>query len=166
MGLDKTCASITPTPSFQHTYAYMIPGIRTSSALVLRWASPKQVYSPVSSTSESLSRLLQGPAHRHHSLTMWYPRHMLQKRIAVFYGGATIAGASSGLLAFAISYMSGIDGLLGWSWIFVRMIPITLALSPGPNSRQIIEGLATIVVGLVATFGPPLSTPLAKDFRL
>ena len=65
------------------------------------------------------TRLLQGPANHDHSLTMWYPRHMLQKRIAVFYGGATIAGAFSGLLAFGISYMSGIDGLLGWSWIFV-----------------------------------------------
>ena len=29
------------------------------------------------------------------------------------------AGAFSGLLAFGISFMSGLEGRLGWSWIFV-----------------------------------------------
>ncbi|KAI9068188.1 MFS general substrate transporter [Trametes sanguinea] len=67
-------------------------------------------------------------------LTMWYPRHMVQYRIGLFWGGATFAGAFSGLLAFAISFMSGKAGLLGWSWIFI------------------IEGLITIVVAVVAFF--------------
>ncbi|KAH9923112.1 MFS general substrate transporter [Amylocystis lapponica] len=67
-------------------------------------------------------------------LTLWYPRHMLQYRVGLFYGGATIAGAFSGLLAFGISYMSGTRGLLGWSWIFI------------------LEGIATVVVGFVAFF--------------
>ena len=44
---------------------------------------------------------------------------MLQYRVGVFFGGATLAGAFSGLLAFGISFMSGTAGLLGWSWIFV-----------------------------------------------
>ncbi|KAI0922612.1 hypothetical protein AcW1_002787 [Taiwanofungus camphoratus] len=67
-------------------------------------------------------------------LTLWYPRHMLQYRVGLFYGGATIAGAFSGLLAFAISFMSGTSGLLGWSWIFI------------------LEGIATAVVGAIAFF--------------
>lgn len=46
---------------------------------------------------------------------------MLQFRFGLFYGGAAVAGAFSGLLAFAISFMSGTDGRLGWSWIFVRV---------------------------------------------
>ena len=50
---------------------------------------------------------------------MWYPRHMLQTRMAIFWGGATLAGAFSGLLAFAISFMDGTAGLEGWAWIFV-----------------------------------------------
>ena len=53
------------------------------------------------------------------SLTMFYPRHMLQFRVGLFWGGATVAGAFSGLLAYGISFMSGTRGLLGWSWIFV-----------------------------------------------
>lgn len=54
------------------------------------------------------------------SLTLWYPRHALQFRIGIFFGGASLALAFSGLLAFSIGYMSGIQGLEGWSWIFVR----------------------------------------------
>ncbi|KAI0692597.1 MFS general substrate transporter [Cerioporus squamosus] len=70
--------------------------------------------------------------------TLWYPRNMIQTRLAIFWGGATFAGAFSGLLAYAISFMAGTDGLLGWSWIFVWIF--------------IIEGLFTVVVGFVALF--------------
>ncbi|KAK0201075.1 MFS general substrate transporter [Desarmillaria ectypa] len=65
-------------------------------------------------------------------LTLWYPRHQLQLRIGYFFGAASLAGAFSGLLAFAISFMSGTRGLLGWSWIFI------------------IEGSATVTVGLLS----------------
>ncbi|CAL1715339.1 unnamed protein product [Somion occarium] len=67
-------------------------------------------------------------------LTFWYPRHMLQFRVGLFWGGATVAGAFSGLLAFGISFMSGRHGLLGWSWIFI------------------IEGIATVAVGILGFF--------------
>ncbi len=56
------------------------------------------------------------------SFTLWYPRHMLLTRMSIFIGGASFAGAFSGLLAYGISFMSGTAGLLGWSWIFVRTI--------------------------------------------
>ncbi|KAJ3714828.1 major facilitator superfamily domain-containing protein [Lentinula raphanica] len=68
-------------------------------------------------------------------LSLWYPRNALQSRIGLFFGAATIAGAFSGLFAFAISFMSGTRGLLGWSWIFI------------------IEGILTVTVGLVAFLG-------------
>ncbi|RPD60522.1 MFS general substrate transporter [Lentinus tigrinus ALCF2SS1-7] len=66
--------------------------------------------------------------------TLWYPRHMLHTRMGIFIGGASFAGAFSGLLAYGISFMSGTAGLLGWSWIFI------------------IEGLITVVVGFIALF--------------
>ncbi|KAF9558966.1 MFS general substrate transporter [Agrocybe pediades] len=67
-------------------------------------------------------------------LTLWYPRHALQYRIGLFFGAASLAGAFSGLLAFGISFMSGTRGLLGWSWIFI------------------LEGIATVAVGILAFF--------------
>ncbi|KAG2339535.1 MFS general substrate transporter [Suillus weaverae] len=73
-------------------------------------------------------------------LTLWYPRHMLQYRIGLFFGAATVGGAFSGLLAFGIGYMGGMDGLEVWSWIFM-------------SSFIMLEGLATIVAAIVAFFG-------------
>ncbi|EIN14719.1 MFS general substrate transporter [Punctularia strigosozonata HHB-11173 SS5] len=65
-------------------------------------------------------------------MSIWYPRHMLQYRLGLFYSAATVAGGFSGLLAFAISFMSGTHGLLGWSWIFI------------------LEGSATVGIGILA----------------
>jgi MFS family permease len=65
-------------------------------------------------------------------LTCWYPRSKLQARIGWFLGSASLAGAFSGLLAYAVGFMSGDGGHLGWSWIFI------------------LEGAATVAVGLVA----------------
>ncbi|KAF8125325.1 MFS general substrate transporter [Boletus edulis] len=65
-------------------------------------------------------------------LTMWYPRYMYLYRVALFSGAATMAGAFSGLLAYGINFMNGDGGLEGWSWIFI------------------LEGLATVVVALIA----------------
>lgn len=67
-------------------------------------------------------------------LTLWYPRHMLQYRIGLFFGAATIGGAFSGLLAFGIGYMGGMRGLEAWSWLFM------------------LEGLGTIVAAIIAFF--------------
>lgn len=40
-------------------------------------------------------------------LTIWYKRYELQRRMAVFYAAASLAGAFSGLLAFGIEHMRG-----------------------------------------------------------
>ena len=88
--------------------------------------------------------------------SLWYPRYMLQTRIAMFWAGASLSGAFSGLLAFGISFMSGTAGLLGWSWIFVSISVNALLPSAAAarsfSSRQILEGLATILVGAAAYF--------------
>ncbi|KAJ9666207.1 hypothetical protein H2201_003641 [Coniosporium apollinis] len=67
-------------------------------------------------------------------ITMWYCRHEAQFRQALFFSAASIAGAFSGLLAFAIAKMDGIGGQEGWRWIFI------------------LEGLLTVVVAIIAFF--------------
>ncbi|KAF8833358.1 MFS general substrate transporter [Paxillus ammoniavirescens] len=84
-------------------------------------------------------------------LTMWYPKYMYQYRVGLFTARVGLAGndetpfsvvriltgysgAFSGLLAYVIGFMGGKGGLLGWSWIFI------------------LEGVATILVGLLAAW--------------
>ncbi|KAI0697444.1 major facilitator superfamily domain-containing protein [Cytidiella melzeri] len=62
----------------------------------------------------------------------YYFRRERHWRVAVFFGGAALAGAFGGVLAYAIGKMDGIGGKRGWQWIFI------------------LEGLLTVVVSVVA----------------
>ena len=50
-------------------------------------------------------------------ISLWYPRRMQAKRVAIFFSAATIAGAFGGILAFGIEKLEGRGGLHGWQWI-------------------------------------------------
>lgn len=65
---------------------------------------------------------------------MWYCRHEIQLRQAMFFSAASVAGAFSGLLAFGIAKMDGVGGLEGWRWIFI------------------LEGIVTVLVAFAAFF--------------
>ncbi|GAA5969811.1 hypothetical protein JCM3765_002193 [Sporobolomyces pararoseus] len=67
-------------------------------------------------------------------ISLWYPRHISQSRVAFFFGAATLAGAFSGLLAYGIGHMAGVGGKGGWAWIFI------------------LEGLITFLAGILAIF--------------
>jgi MFS family permease len=51
--------------------------------------------------------------------------------MAVFYAAASLSGAFSGLLAFAIEKMDGVAGLGGWKWIFILegLLPIAVSFT-------------------------------------
>ncbi|CAG8146546.1 unnamed protein product [Penicillium olsonii] len=67
-------------------------------------------------------------------IAMYYKRHELQWRLNVFFSASILAGAVSGLLAYAIAKMDGVAGYSGWRWIFI------------------IEGLATVASAIAAKF--------------
>jgi len=67
-------------------------------------------------------------------LTMWYVTEELAFRQGLFFSAASMAGAFSGLLAYAISKMDGVGGYAGWRWIFI------------------LEGLLTVAVAVAAFF--------------
>ncbi|CAL1707482.1 unnamed protein product [Somion occarium] len=78
-------------------------------------------------------------------LSGFYTREELSLRVALFFSSASLSGAFSGLLAAAIQNMNGIGGKPGWAWIFI------------------LEGLFTVLVGLVSFFLVP-STPQDSKF--
>lgn len=68
-------------------------------------------------------------------LTFFYKPRELQLRQALFFTGASLSGAFSGLLAAAIRNMDSMPtGFAGWHWIFI------------------LEGIFTTVVGLACLF--------------
>ncbi|EFW17244.1 hypothetical protein D8B26_003972 [Coccidioides posadasii str. Silveira] len=76
--------------------------------------------------------------------TAWYKRFEVQYRVALFYSAASLSGAFSGLLAFAIGNMAGVRGYSGWRWLFI------------------LEGIATCVVASICYFFIPDSPGSAK----
>lgn len=67
-------------------------------------------------------------------LSKWYTKYELATRLSIFYVASALAGAFSGLLAFALANMDGIGGLEGWRWIFL------------------VEGIVTVVFGAIVPF--------------
>ena len=49
-------------------------------------------------------------------ISMYYKRYEVQWRFNLFFTGSILAGAFSGLLAYGISFMDGIQGYAGWRW--------------------------------------------------
>ncbi|KAG6854666.1 hypothetical protein C0991_003314 [Blastosporella zonata] len=69
--------------------------------------------------------------------SVYYRRRERSWRVAIFFGGAALAGAFGGILAYAIGKMEGVGGRRGWEWIFI------------------IEGILTVAVSLLAYFIVP-----------
>lgn len=71
------------------------------------------------------------------TISCWYTRMELHKRIAIAYGIGIVASALAGILSFGLGSMGGLRGMNGWRWIFS------------------IEGGASMLVGLIAPFFVP-----------
>ncbi|KAH9165460.1 major facilitator superfamily domain-containing protein [Lactarius sanguifluus] len=51
-------------------------------------------------------------------ISLWYPRQLQAKRIALLISIATVGGAFGGIFAYGIEHLEGKAGLRGWQWIF------------------------------------------------
>jgi MFS family permease len=61
-------------------------------------------------------------------ISMYYKRYELQWRLNLFFCGAILAGAFSGLLAYALAKLDGLGGYEGWRWIFIMFVGSKLLL--------------------------------------
>jgi MFS family permease len=52
-------------------------------------------------------------------LSTWYSRFDQHKRYSAFYLIGSVASAFAGILAYGLMQMAGLQGLNGWSWIFI-----------------------------------------------
>ena len=77
-------------------------------------------------------------------LSMFYNKRSTALRVAYLFSTAAWAGALGGLVAYAIGFLDGAHGWRGWRWIFL------------------INGIPTIVTGVVAPFVLPNSPETAK----
>lgn len=79
-------------------------------------------------------------------LSTMYKKNELQLRVGIFYASASLSGAFGGLLATAILKMDGVGGLAGWRWIFI------------------LEGIATVLIGILAAAMMPAGLGTARFF--
>ncbi|KAG5978728.1 hypothetical protein E4U55_006012 [Claviceps digitariae] len=79
-------------------------------------------------------------------LTFFYTKNELALRVGYLFVSAAAAGALGGLLAYGIGAMDGVvvRGMSGWRWIFI------------------LEGLPSVVLGLVAYLVLPNDAPSAR----
>ncbi|KAI1496466.1 major facilitator superfamily transporter [Biscogniauxia marginata] len=70
-------------------------------------------------------------------LSTFYKKEEQARRISYLFVAAALSGAFGGLLAYGLTTLHGAGGLAGWRWLFM------------------VEGIISIVVGLVAIFMLP-----------
>ncbi|KAF2424809.1 putative MFS transporter [Tothia fuscella] len=87
-------------------------------------------------------------------MSMYYKRYELQRRFNIVFCGAILAGAISGLFAYACAQLDGRAGLEGWRWIFIVEGLITIAsgistifvLPDWPNDGNFLQGEEKILL--------------------
>jgi MFS family permease len=70
-------------------------------------------------------------------VSFWYRSNERSIRLAFIYSTATLAGAFGGLIAYGISHMNNVGGLVGWRWLFL------------------LEGAPSILAGIMILFVLP-----------
>ncbi|KAK7704207.1 hypothetical protein SLS57_010590 [Botryosphaeria dothidea] len=80
-------------------------------------------------------------------LSTFYQRTEQARRISYLFVAAALSGSFGGLLAYGLTHLHGASGLAGWRWLFL------------------VEGLISIVVGLLALFVLPDSFETAWWLR-
>ncbi|BCS18616.1 uncharacterized protein APUU_11444S [Aspergillus puulaauensis] len=62
-------------------------------------------------------------------LSTWYTRFEVARRYSAFYLIGSFGSACSGIIAYGLMQMEGVEGLRGWRWIFIIEGVITCAIA-------------------------------------
>lgn len=77
-------------------------------------------------------------------LSYWFKHHEMTIRLGFVYTAESLSDIGSSFLALGILKMRGIQGLAGWRWLFL------------------VEGLLTLVIGIIAALLLPASASQTK----
>ena len=105
-----------PKPGWLNSHA---PTARPLRSWFLPRLRVSYLYVSASHSNKLTSHLLT-------SLHRYYKRYELQWRLNLFFCGAILAGAFSGLLAYALAKLDGLGGYEGWRWIFIMFVGSTV----------------------------------------
>jgi MFS family permease len=86
-----------------------------------------------------------------YTLSTWYTKRELAKRVAVFFFGMFGGNAISPLLASGILKLGGRHGMRGWQWLFLRKSKFE-KLTVLCDSLFLVEGIFTMCVGVALLF--------------
>jgi MFS family permease len=89
-----------------------------------------------------------------YTLSTWYTKKELARRVAILFFGMFGANAISPLLATGILKLEGARGLRGWQWLFLGNPPPGNPLRSAANT-PLVEGLFTILVSIILIFFLP-----------
>ena len=93
-----------------------------------------------------------------YTLSTWYTRKELAKRVAVLFFGMFGGNAISPLLALGILQLDGHRGIKGWEWLFLREYSVhqpDLIFVEYAKPCNTVEGLFTISVSFILLFFLP-----------
>ncbi|PGH15941.1 hypothetical protein AJ79_02108 [Helicocarpus griseus UAMH5409] len=62
-------------------------------------------------------------------LSTWYAKFEMARRYSVFYLIGSLGSALSGILAYGLMQLEGVEGLRGWRWIFIIEGVITCGIA-------------------------------------
>lgn len=97
--------------------------------------------------------------------SVYYRRHERSWRVAIFFGGAALAGAFGGILAYAIGKMHGVGGRTGWQWYEPSILSEHSGFTLWFSRIFILEGILTVAISLLAYFIVPTWSHRAKFVR-
>jgi MFS family permease len=84
-----------------------------------------------------------------YTLSCWYTKRELSKRIAILFFGMFGGNALSPILASGILKLAGRSGLKGWQWLFLSTCLHCLIMH---TNSAVVEGLFTIFVSFSLLF--------------
>lgn len=85
-------------------------------------------------------------------ISLWYPRRLQAKRVALFFSSGSLAGAFGGILAYGIEHLDGRGGLHGWQWIVSTPLSSFFSHKLTRVNQFLLEGLMTVILAVLSFF--------------